>query len=457
MVLHPLQDFVPNLRWHPVLQLTRHLPHRLVLHLVQHLTSDPNVDVEKCELCGDRVDYFLILDHIESCSSSSRPILPPSTSVSQALMDLNQPDDIESIQECELSPEPCVENDGCSLTLDHGGCIETTVASCSSMLSTGHELDDAKPSTSDTSLLGHIYETLDIFVFITEAAMQKFEGFISKIKMTNGSNVLKLSRPYYVKAAVNASQATQFMASLLSKFVVVFKGEEGVDVGGVRRDFFSHLFHRFENLLIDNRVYMKGEGDTLSETEYAAGIFFGISMVQEKIYHPAVIELLKSGGLKFVEGLNVFDNLGEFLNRDTSLLILFKRHPLTADGMIALLRRDANLDPNCEIIEKMNFLFICKFFKEISKGLISINTAGENKPMCLEDVLQFLTGKRIIAPGDDSVIQVEFIKSTEDGFHRPAVSTCAQKVTATLAEEYEVMRDVWIEAVAQLIIGFTLN
>lgn len=91
------------------------------------------------------------------------------------------------------------------------------------------------------------------------------------------------------------------------------------------------------------------------------------------------------------------------------------------------------------------------------EGLISINTAGENKPMCLEDVLQFLTGKRIIAPGDDSLIQVEFIKSTEDGFRRHAVSTCAQKVTATLVEEYEVMRDVWIEAVAQLIIGFTLN
>ncbi|KAI9565133.1 hypothetical protein GHT06_008904 [Daphnia sinensis] len=290
-----------------------------------------------------------------------------------------------------------------------------------------------------------------------EAAVQKFEGFISKIKMTNGLNMLRLNRPYYVKATVNASQATQFMASLLSKFVVVFKGEEGVDVGGVRRDFFSHLFHRFKNLLIDNRAYMKGEGDTLSETEYVAGIFCGIAMVQEKIYHPAVIELLKSGGPKFVEGLNVFDKLGEFLNGDTSLHILFKRHPLTADGMIALLRRDANLDPNCEIIEKMNFLFICKFFKEISKGLISINTAGENQPMCLEDVLQFLTGKRIIEPGDDSVIQVEFIKSTEDGFRRPAVSTCAQKVIATLAEEYEVMRDVWIDAVAQLIIGFTLN
>jgi hypothetical protein len=49
--------------------------------------------------------------------------------------------------------------------------------------------------------------------------------------------------------------------------------------------------------------------------------------------------------------------------------------------------------------------------------------------MCLEDVMQFLTGKRIIAPGDKSVIQVLVIKATEDEFGRPAVSTCAQKFT----------------------------
>ena len=77
--------------------------------------------------------------------------------------------------------------------------------------------------------------------------------------------------------------------------------------------------------------------------------------------------------------------------------------------------------------------------------------------MCLEDVMQFLTGKRIIAPGDKSVIQVLVIKATEDEFCRPAISTCAQKVTATLAEENKIMRDVWVEAVAQLIVGFTLN
>jgi hypothetical protein len=76
--------------------------------------------------------------------------------------------------------------------------------------------------------------------------------------------------------------------------------------------------------------------------------------------------------------------------------------------------------------------------------------------MLLEDVLQFLTGKRLIAPGDESVIQVQFIKSTEDCFRRPVVSTCALKVTVTLAEEYEVMKDVLIEAVAQLAKGFTI-
>ena len=54
--------------------------------------------------------------------------------------------------------------------------------------------------------------------------------------------------------------------------VAIYHPEGG---GRVRRDFFSHLFHRFENILIDNRAYMlEGEaGTSLSETEYAAGIF----------------------------------------------------------------------------------------------------------------------------------------------------------------------------------------
>ena len=208
--------------------------------------------------------------------------------------------------------------------------------------------------------------------FFVEAAIDKLEGFKQKIKLTDGSNVLRLSRPYYVKAAVNASQTAKFMESILSKFVVVFKGEEGVDVGGVRRDFFSHLFHRFVNILIDNRAYMEGEaGTSLSETEYAAGIFFGIAILQEAIYHPATIELLKTGGPRFVEGLNVFGNLGDFLIAENSLHSLFKSNPLTPDGMISLLRREENSDPNLEIIEKMNFLFICKFFKEVfSKSIL---------------------------------------------------------------------------------------
>ena len=43
--------------------------------------------------------------------------------------------------------------------------------------------------------------------------------------------------------------------------------------------------------------------------------------------------------------------------------------------------------------------------------------------MFLEDVLQFITGKRIIAPGDESVIHLVFIKATKDGFYCPVVST----------------------------------
>ncbi len=90
-------------------------------------------------------------------------------------------------------------------------------------------------------------------------------------------------------------------------------------------------------------------------------------------------------------------------------------------------------------------------------GLIFIQVNGENKKICLEDVLQFLTGKRIIPPGDETVIEIEFIKATKDGIRRPVASTCHSKVIATLTEEYETMREVWTEAVAQLASGFTLN
>jgi hypothetical protein len=42
---------------------------------------------------------------------------------------------------------------------------------------------------------------------------------------------------------------------------------------------------------------LEGEaGTSLSETMYAAGIFFCIAILQEDIYHSATIELLKTGG-----------------------------------------------------------------------------------------------------------------------------------------------------------------
>jgi hypothetical protein len=109
---------------------------------------------------------------------------------------------------------------------------------------------------------------------------------------------------------------------------------------------------------------MEGEaGPCFSETEYPAGFIWHCDV--KKLFHFAVIELLKKDGSRFDEGLNVFDNLGDFLINGNSLHFLFKRNSVTADGMIALLRRHANSDPNSEIIEKINYIFICKFFKEI--------------------------------------------------------------------------------------------
>lgn len=42
--------------------------------------------------------------------------------------------------------------------------------------------------------------------------------------------------------------------------------------------------------------------------EFAAGIYAAIAVLQEDIYHPAMMELLELGGQSFLRGLNVFDN-----------------------------------------------------------------------------------------------------------------------------------------------------
>lgn len=192
-----------------------------------------------------------------------------------------------------------------------------------------------------------------------------------RVGLRNTSNTLRLNRPYYVQAAVNASQSAQFMQDIRSKLVIVYKGEEGVDGGGLRKDFFSNLFYRFETMLVENRRYMEGEpANVLSDMEYAAGVFSAIAVLQDDFYHPVVIELLKIGGSRFVEELNVYENFGHFLQEEPSTHFLFKRSPLTPDKIVALLRREINAEQDSDTVEKINFNFICKFLNDVHGKMV---------------------------------------------------------------------------------------
>lgn len=219
------------------------------------------------------------------------------------------------------------------------------------------------------------------------------------------------------------------MNALKSKLVIVFKGEEGVDIGGVRLDFFTHLFHRFEKNLTHHRACLEGEpGDQLSKMEYAAGVFSGIAITQDGFLHPVMIELIKLAGPRFLEGLNLFVNLVNFLSYEKLVHILFERKPITTDQLITLLRRVSHDDSNLETVDKINFNFICKFFNDVHGKsylfpckifflvCLTDNTfdflstdrvvSSMIHPITLEDILHFLTGKRIIPPWDETEVQI---------------------------------------------------
>ena len=216
-------------------------------------------------------------------------------------------------------------------------------------------------------IFNNSYEALPMNYFsFSDYCLPKLDEMRERVRLRNTSNTLRLNRPYYVQAAINASQSSQFMQDVRSKLVIVFKGEEGVDGGGLRKDFFSNLFHRFETILVENRRYMEGEPtNVLSEMEFAAGVFSAIAVLQDDFYHPVVIELLKTGGPRFVDGLNVYENFGHFLQNEPSVHFLFKRCPVTPDKVIALLRRDPNSDQDSDMIEKINFNFISKFLNDV--------------------------------------------------------------------------------------------
>lgn len=169
-----------------------------------------------------------------------------------------------------------------------------------------------------------------------------------------------------MQAAIDATQSQQFMTNVKSKLIVVYRDEEGLDTGGVRRDFFSHFFHQVESIIIDNRSYMEASSkNLLGQMEFAAGVFAAIAVLQDEIYHPAIVELLKVAGPRYLEGLNLFDELGDFLSTNSSLHINFKRESVTPDHLISLFRRESNPNSAMDVIEKINFNFVCKFFREV--------------------------------------------------------------------------------------------
>ena len=95
------------------------------------------------------------------------------------------------------------------------------------------------------------------------------------------------------------------------------------------------------------------------------GVFSRLAITQDRFLHPVMNELTKIAGTRFLEGLNIFENLGNFLLNEKSVHVLFERKPITTDQLVSILRRVSNEDSNLETIEKINLDFICKFINDV--------------------------------------------------------------------------------------------
>lgn len=184
---------------------------------------------------------------------------------------------------------------------------------------------------------------------------------------SGSSNNLNVTRPFFTLAALHASKDANFLSRIHSKMIVTFKGEEqAIDAGGVARDFFSNLFDRLDTFLLKDRHYSDEEpGSNIEEMDFAAGLFASIAILQESYYHPFIIEAIRRGFPKFLEGMNQLGEIGTFLKEDCSTHVLFARAQITSQQMISLLRRESNQDQTRDLVEIINFKFICKFIEDI--------------------------------------------------------------------------------------------
>ena len=76
-------------------------------------------------------------------------------------------------------------------------------------------------------IFNNSYEALPMNYFsFSDYCLSKLDEMRERVRLRNTSNTLRLNHPYYVQAAINASQSSQFMQDVHSKLVIVFKGEE---------------------------------------------------------------------------------------------------------------------------------------------------------------------------------------------------------------------------------------
>lgn len=132
-----------------------------------------------------------------------------------------------------------------------------------------------------------------------------------KLRMSSGGlsanrdNNLTVVRPNYRDAALMASKDEGFISRIRAPLNVSFLNEEGIDGGGVRRDFFTNLFQAYESVIFADRTAFGMTATEVEEDDYAAGLFSSLAIIQEGMYLPFMITALQRGSTSFHSGMNL--------------------------------------------------------------------------------------------------------------------------------------------------------
>lgn len=107
-----------------------------------------------------------------------------------------------------------------------------------------------------------------------------------------------------------------------------------------------------------------------------------------------------------------------------------------------------------DFVEKIAFNMFCSFIEEVEGG--NLLKGASSTAITVEDILQFATGRRTPGlPGDEDIISIKFIDPSDDCFPRPVASTCTCELVMAVADDYKKMKEAWVDAIAQLPVGFS--